>query len=100
MLCTVAVRHGALSVPTGQADIVWSVINLVPLLPVLRLTGRDGAPVALPGQHGFGARMAERQLAGEPQDSFDLHAPAGLSARWLHRTNAGPELEADLDVYG
>jgi PAS domain S-box-containing protein len=61
-LATNAVKHGALSMPTGRVDVSWSAEA-----KRLRLTWREsgGPPLEGPVQRGFGARLLERGLAEE-----------------------------------
>ncbi len=82
-LCTNAVKHGALSAPTGNVRISWErqrhqdqeLIELV-----WQETG--GPAVQPPAQRGFGSRLLERglkhDLAGEVELAFE---PGGLCFR-------------------
>ena len=65
-LATNAVKYGALSVPTGQVRIAWSVVP-GPVHPRLTLTWTEsgGPPVSPPTRRGFGSRLIERGLASE-----------------------------------
>jgi PAS domain S-box-containing protein len=60
-LCTNAVKHGALSVPTGRVRIAWTRSADGTVLNILwKETG--GPPVRLPEQRGFGSLLVERGL--------------------------------------
>ncbi|ABE40488.1 signal transduction histidine kinase [Rhodopseudomonas palustris BisB5] len=77
-LCTNTTKYGALSVPGGRVDIVWS---LDPATRRLHLswTERDGPPVQFPERRGFGTRLIEtlgRQLNGTVEVRYD---PAGFA---------------------
>lgn len=65
-LATNAVKHGALSVPSGSVSIAWDCKH-GEQSHELELTWqeRDGPPVAQPQRRGFGMRLIERQLALE-----------------------------------
>ncbi|MBU1376412.1 MAG: PAS domain S-box protein [Alphaproteobacteria bacterium] len=75
-LATNAVKYGALSGPTGQVEVRWTVDG-----GRLRLTWREsgGPPVAPPSQRGFGARLLEQGLAEELRGSVRLEfRPEGV----------------------
>ena len=82
-LATNAVKYGALSVPTGQVRIAWSVAP-GPLHPRLTLTWTEtgGPSVSPPTRRGFGSRLIERglasELAGEAHIDF---LPSGVVCR-------------------
>lgn len=88
-MVTNAVRHGALSVPTGRVEVRWQVGQVQPEHisvgePQLRIEWleRDGPPLSgPPAKRGFGSRLLERnlprQLGGEIELRFD---PNGLWA--------------------
>ena len=65
-LATNAVKYGALSIPTGQVRIAWSVAS-GPVHPRLTLTWTEsgGPAVSPPTRRGFGSRLIERGLASE-----------------------------------
>ncbi len=66
-LATNAVKYGALSMPSGQVRIDWSVAPGPDGGPQLSLTWREsgGPPVSPPSRRGFGSRLIERGLASE-----------------------------------
>ncbi|HLZ76354.1 sensor histidine kinase [Phenylobacterium sp.] len=76
-LATNAVKHGALSSPTGAIDIAWAAEG-----GELTIDWREsgGPPVVQPERRGFGSRLIERglghELGGEAQLIF---RPEGLS---------------------
>jgi PAS domain S-box-containing protein len=61
-LATNAVKHGALSLPTGRVDVRWSA-EARRLRLIWRETG--GPPLTTPVRRGFGTRLLERGLAEE-----------------------------------
>jgi len=65
-LATNAVKYGALSTPSGQVRIAWTVVQgtAQPRL-VLTWTETGGPPVPPPTRRGFGSRLIERGLAAE-----------------------------------
>lgn len=72
-LCTNAIKYGALSVPSGNVLIHWTVeqIDGVDQLS-LSWKERGGPPVTPRGRTGFGSRLIERQLARELRGSVEL----------------------------
>uniref|UniRef100_B0SVM4 histidine kinase n=1 Tax=Caulobacter sp. (strain K31) TaxID=366602 RepID=B0SVM4_CAUSK len=82
-LATNAVKYGALSVPTGQVRIVWSVAP-GPIQPFLTLTWTEtgGPPVSPPHRRGFGSRLIERGLASELSGEAHIDfRPSGVVCR-------------------
>ncbi len=86
-LCTNTTKFGALSVPTGRVEIIWSVESENQRLR-LTWTERGGPPVAQPQRQSFGTRMmgslglqlnGQVQLAYEP-DGFIYALDVPLSA--------------------
>jgi two-component sensor histidine kinase len=78
-LATNAAKYGALSLPTGQVSISWTVTPGEPRLLVLSWRERGGPPVALPTRRGFGTRLIERSLAQELSGEVDLaYVPTGV----------------------
>jgi two-component sensor histidine kinase len=74
-LCTNTTKFGALSVPSGQIEIAWTIEN-----DRLRLTWteQDGPPVHAPARRSFGTRLIEtlgKQLSGDVSLAY---APAGF----------------------
>jgi two-component sensor histidine kinase len=85
-LATNALKHGALSAPSGRVEVAWSILrpaNDAPPAPAvldIAWRERDGPPVpGPPARTGFGTRLLEkglaRQLGGEARFSF---APSGV----------------------
>jgi two-component sensor histidine kinase len=79
-LATNAVKHGALSVPTGRVDVGWEVSDGSGQRRVRLHWVESGGPhVAKPSRRGLGSRLIERGLAhelnGEARLDFD---PSGV----------------------
>jgi len=62
-LATNAAKYGALSVPAGSVDVVWTIDSPSQTFR-MTWTEMDGPPVAPPTRKGFGSRLIERGLAG------------------------------------
>jgi two-component system CheB/CheR fusion protein len=80
-LTTNAVKHGALSTPSGNLSVEWSMTR-VERAPALRLVWREtGGPGAgAPAQHGFGLTLIERSIGHELDGTVRLDfAPEGLT---------------------
>lgn len=76
-LCTNTTKYGALSVPQGRVDIVWTVDQQAQRLR-LSWTETNGPVVQPPQKRSFGTRLIEtlgRQLGGDVQLTY---APTGL----------------------
>ncbi len=76
-LCTNTTKFGALSVPAGHVEIVWSIDDAAQRL---RLTWTEigGPPVEAPTRRSFGTRMMEslgQQLSGEVRLDYE---PSGF----------------------
>src|SRR5205085_3485129 len=78
-LATNAAKYGALSGPSGKVDVSWS-INREPEDHVVAFSWveRDGPPVTMPTQEGFGTRLISTTLNGDSRLSF---AENGLQFR-------------------
>lgn len=65
-LATNALKHGALSVPTGRVDVGWRVEPGRNGNPELVMTWREsgGPPTTAPSRKGFGTRLIQAGLAG------------------------------------
>lgn len=65
-LATNAIKYGALSVPGGRVAVAWSLSG--PERRRLRLEWREsgGPPIGPAARRGFGTRLLERILEGEP----------------------------------
>jgi two-component sensor histidine kinase len=77
-LCTNAIKFGALSVPEGRVDLVWTVDQQTRRLRLV-WTETNGPTVQLPAHRSFGTSLIEtlgRQLGGDVQLSY---APTGFS---------------------
>jgi PAS domain S-box-containing protein len=72
-LATNAVKYGALSVPEGYVDLVWTLTDEgnAPYL-ALRWSEHGGPPVAAPSRKGFGTRLITRGLAGDVGGKVEL----------------------------
>jgi PAS domain S-box-containing protein len=77
-LATNAAKYGALSVPDGHVQVEWSREPNGRL--VLRWTEKGGPPVKPPTRKGFGTRVIEGMIRGQPKGEvrFDWRA-AGLA---------------------
>jgi two-component system CheB/CheR fusion protein len=83
-LATNAVRHGALSVPSGEVAVSWHIENGAAGTSVVLEWHESGGPAVVPPiRRGFGLSMLERsvsqELGGTASVTFD---PAGLKARF------------------
>jgi two-component sensor histidine kinase len=77
-LATNAMKYGALSVPAGRIEIVWTIMADEKLRFEWRESG--GPPVAPPVRTGFGSRLIKTLLAGDFGGTVDLrYAPAGVT---------------------
>jgi PAS domain S-box-containing protein len=79
-LATNAVKHGALSRPEGRVELCWSVDHPGPPAR-LRLTWREkgGPGVVRPERHGFGLRLIQQALGGDPKAKVEIDfAATGL----------------------
>jgi two-component sensor histidine kinase len=75
-LCTNAHKYGALSVPEGRVELVWTVGEGEDAL--LRLAWREsgGPPVSAPAHVGMGTQLLKRQRG---LDKVELHyRPGGV----------------------
>lgn len=82
-LATNAAKHGALSLPTGQIDVSWSLEQQTSGRKLtLHWRERGGPLVTKPEQEGFGSMLLQsclgRQLGGQIEMIF---APSGLEVR-------------------
>jgi two-component sensor histidine kinase len=76
-LCTNTTKFGALSVPTGRVDIVWTVDPATQRL-CLTWTENNGPAVSAPNGRSFGTRLIEtlgKQLKGDVQLTYE---PSGF----------------------
>lgn len=67
-LATNALKHGALSIPGGQATVSWRLADTAQAqgdLLILRWEETNGPPVAPPSRRGFGFRMLETLVRGQ-----------------------------------
>lgn len=81
-LSTNAAKYGALSVPGGRVDIVWSRPDAETGGIELSWTERGGPPVQPPEGRGFGSLVIERNLSRALDGEVTLtFAPEGLSCR-------------------
>lgn len=78
-LATNAAKYGALSVPSGQVSISWTVTPDEPRCLHLCWREQGGPAVAPPTRKGFGTRLIERSLALELAGEVDLaYDPTGV----------------------
>ena len=82
-LSTNAAKHGALSVPAGTVEVIWSVqIEAGGNTLVIEWIERDGPPVAPPARRGFGSKLLEHLLTSQVGGQTTLeYKPEGLYAR-------------------
>jgi two-component sensor histidine kinase len=76
-LCTNTTKFGALSVPAGRVDIVWTLDPATQQLH-LRWTEKNGPAVQAPDKRSFGTRLVEtlgKQLKGEVHLGYE---PSGF----------------------
>jgi PAS domain S-box-containing protein len=75
-LCTNAVKHGALSIPAGRVEIIWTVHEMRLNWIWRELSGPSVAP---PSRTGFGSRLIERSLAAQLRAHVKIdYDPAGI----------------------
>ena len=98
-LTTNAAKHGALSVPEGRVEVMWSLEARRAdqgRSVVITWRERGGPLVVPPSRRGFGSRLLERglsQSSGSGTAQLDF-APAGVECRiWLPLSNARNRLE-------
>lgn len=78
-LATNAVRHGALSSPSGKLSVSWQLENED---LVLQWREEGGPAVQVPARRGFGSRLLDTVVTGELGGKLDLrYDPEGLLAR-------------------
>ncbi|WP_061937319.1 PAS domain S-box protein [Aureimonas sp. AU22] len=84
-LATNAGKYGALSVPDGVVDVIWSVDRHSDTrVPMLAWEWREsgGPPVEVPTRKSFGTRLIQMGLGGSADGGVDLdYAPKGLRCR-------------------
>jgi two-component system CheB/CheR fusion protein len=83
-LATNAVRHGALSVPSGEVTVSWSIeIGAAGTDLVLDWRESGGPEVVPPRRRGFGLSLLERSVSHELRGTASVtFAPDGLQARF------------------
>jgi PAS domain S-box-containing protein len=80
-LATNAVKHGALSAPTGRVDLDWRVdAHEGGRRLALSWRERGGPPATAPARKGFGSRIIGLGLGGGPGSVVLAFEPEGLSA--------------------
>lgn len=79
-LATNAVKYGALSVPSGRADVTWGVEDASSGQRLRLVWSEHGGPeVTPPRRRGFGSRMIEQGLAAEMGGRVTLEfKPSGV----------------------
>jgi two-component sensor histidine kinase len=78
-LCTNAVKYGALSTPAGRVKLSW---RLEGELLTIDWQEEGGPAVQPPARRGFGSRLLDTVLAGEPNGKVETsYAPPGLRCR-------------------
>lgn len=78
-LCTNAVKYGALSTPAGRVQVTWRTeTNSL----VIDWVEENGPTVFPPVKRGFGSRLLQTVLAGEPNGQVETNfEPFGLRCR-------------------
>jgi two-component sensor histidine kinase len=79
-LATNAVKYGALSTSLGRVEVSWEVTR-EEAITRLRVVWKErcGPSVAPPARQGFGTRLVERSLSGEPGGSVRIeYRPGGI----------------------
>src|SRR5258708_15035330 len=66
-LCTNAVKHGAMSAPSGRVSISWAVSEDNPPRFKLHWKEHGGPPVQEPSRKSFGSRLIDQALPGQLQ---------------------------------
>jgi len=74
-LCTNALKHGALSTPTGRVEVSWRIVQPQEGRIEIVWRERGGPPVSPPEQSGFGSRMIQTALAGELSGEVRMEFP-------------------------
>ena len=82
-LCANAIKYGALSVPEGQVEMMWSVEGNGPAARLgWEWAETGGPPVSKPVHRGFGSSLVERVLAADVEGTVALSfEPTGLRCR-------------------
>ncbi len=94
-LTTNAAKYGALSTPSGQVSVGWSVVREASQPPQLHIEWREqgGPPVEAPSRRGFGTRFIEGSVAAELQGVARLN----FDAEGLHCTMDIPLDQSELE---
>jgi len=78
-LATNAVKYGALSNQSGRISVQWARLQSTnPVRVKLHWRERGGPPVAPPTHKGFGSRLIEQALAGDPGKTHVDYDPRGV----------------------
>jgi len=64
-LATNAAKYGALSVPDGKVEVIWSIEDQSPAIFEFHWLEKGGPPVRAPQRRGFGSKLIEIVLASE-----------------------------------
>jgi two-component sensor histidine kinase len=81
-LATNAVKHGALSTPSGRVDVTWSLANGGEPRFFLRWEESGGPAVGRPQHEGFGTTLIEKNLPSALSGTVIREfRPAGMSCR-------------------
>jgi two-component sensor histidine kinase len=79
-LATNAIKYGALSVPEGYVDLVWTVTEDEEPCLALRWSEHGGPRVVAPARKGFGTRLITRGLGGDTRSQAHLnYDPSGVT---------------------
>jgi two-component sensor histidine kinase len=97
-LSTNAAKYGALSVPTGCIEVRWHILREPSQPPLLSIEWRErnGPPVSIPENRGFGSRFIESSVASELRGTARLD----FDAAGLCCTMRIPIAPETLDVEG
>ena len=101
-LATNAVRHGALSAPSGEVGVSWRIEtghSGASLVVEWRESG--GPATSAPRRRGFGLTLLERSINNELHGASDVtFAPGGLNARFSIPLNTGGSDDGRLVAAG
>jgi len=87
-LCTNAIKHGALSRPTGYVELTWEIERESGLV-LVRWQERGGPPVVTPSRTGFGTQLIRRAISGQDGSAKIRFEPSGLVCELRIARSAG-----------
>jgi PAS domain S-box-containing protein len=97
-LATNAAKHGALTTLDGQVSVSWRV-DRAAQTPSVELCWREtgGPPVTKPDRPGFGSRLIQRSLPGDPGSVRLDYDPDGVTCTFLWALEEGESSPASSD---